>query len=207
VVNIAFPAITREFPHTAAPTLTWVVSGYAVAFAALLTPAGRFADTLGRRRVFLWALAGFALTSLLCALAPDPGWLIAGRFLQGAAASLMIPAGLGLVLTVTAPERIGVAVAAWTAAGGFAATVGPAVGGALVDWFGWRAVFVINVPITAILIGIGLVIRATDTHRAPAGPAAAPGEGDGGPVASSGGLPDVLGTLAVAGGSVRSWRR
>ncbi|MGW4246475.1 MFS transporter, partial [Nocardia sp. NPDC004722] len=97
VVNIAFPAITREFPATAPTTLTWIVSGYAVAFAALLTPAGQLADALGRGRVFLTALAGFALTSLLCALAPGADWLIAGRFLQGATAAFLIPAGLGLV--------------------------------------------------------------------------------------------------------------
>ncbi|MEC3917322.1 MFS transporter [Nocardia sp. CDC160] len=178
VVNIAFPAITRDYPGTAATTLTWVVSGYAVAFAALLTPAGQLADALGRGRVFLTALGGFALTSLLCALAPGADWLIAGRFLQGATAAFLIPAGLGLVLSVTAPERLGVAMAAWTAAGGFAATVGPAVGGALVDWFGWRSVFVINVPIAALLILAGLRLARGDRRH-------------------SHGLPDLLGTLAT----------
>ncbi|MGW5226139.1 MFS transporter [Nocardia niigatensis] len=178
VVNIAFPAITRDYPGTAPTTLTWVVSGYAVAFAALLTPAGQLADALGRGRVFLTALAGFALTSLLCALAPGAGWLIAGRFLQGATAAFLIPAGLGLVLSITPPARIGVAMAAWTAAGGFAATVGPAVGGALVDWFGWRSVFVINVPIAALLIATGLRLARGDQRH---------GQG----------LPDPLGTLAT----------
>lgn len=166
VVNIAFPAIARDFTATPATTLTWVVSGYAVAFAALLTPAGRFADVLGRRRVFLYALGAFAVTSLLCAFAPAAGWLIGGRFLQGAAASLMIPAGLGLVLSATEPKRVGVAVAAWTAAGGFAAAVGPAIGGVLVEWFGWRSVFIINVPIAAVLIAFGLTITTADTRRA-----------------------------------------
>ncbi|GAB2538204.1 MFS transporter [Nocardia heshunensis] len=178
VVNIAFPAITRDFPATAPTTLTWIVSGYAVAFAALLTPAGQLADALGRGRVFLSALAGFALTSLLCALAPGADWLIAGRFLQGATAAFLIPAGLGLVLSVTPPQRIGVAMAAWTAAGGFAATVGPAVGGALVDWFGWRSVFVINVPIAAALIAAGLRMIRGDQRQLH-------------------GLPDLLGTAAT----------
>ncbi|MCX4093918.1 MFS transporter [Nocardia sp. alder85J] len=178
VVNIAFPAITRDYPHTAATTLTWVVSGYAVAFAALLTPAGQLADALGRGRVFLSALGGFALTSLLCALAPDANWLIAARFVQGGAAAFLIPAGLGLVLSVTPPERIGAAMAAWTAAGGFAATVGPAVGGALVDWFGWRSVFVVNVPIAALLLLAGLRLATGDQRH-----------GDG--------LPDLAGTVAT----------
>ncbi|MEV6067248.1 MFS transporter [Nocardia sp. NPDC052001] len=178
VVNIAFPAIGRDYPGTAPATLTWVVSGYAVAFAALLTPAGRLADSLGRGRVFLGALAGFALTSLLCALAPGAEWLITGRFLQGATAAFLIPAGLGLVLSATPPARIGMAMAAWTAAGGFAATVGPAVGGALVDWFGWRSVFVINVPIALALIAFGLTLTTNEErHRD--------------------GLPDLLGTAAT----------
>ncbi|MFF0633194.1 MFS transporter [Nocardia sp. NPDC004151] len=178
VVNIAFPEITRDYPDTAAGTLTWVVSGYAVAFAALLTPAGQLADTLGRGRVFLTALAGFALTSLLCALAPGAEWLIAGRFLQGGTAAFLIPAGLALVLSSSPPERVGMAMAAWTAAGGFAATVGPAVGGALVDWFGWRSVFVINVPIAAALVAAGWRL-ARGEHRQPHG------------------LPDLLGAVAT----------
>lgn len=179
IVNIAFPAIGRDYPETAAATLTWVVSGYAVAFAALLTPAGRLADALGRGRVFLYALAGFALTSLLCAFAPTAEWLITARFLQGATAAFLIPAGLGLVLTVTPPARIGVAMAAWTAAGGFAATVGPAAGGALVEWFGWRSVFVVNVPIAALLIVMGLSLATNEKRH-------------------SDGLPDLLGTAATA---------
>src|SRR5690606_2440193 len=71
VVNIAFPSLARDFPATATTTLTWVVSGYAVTFAALLTAAGRLADALGRRALLLAALTGFGVTSLLCALAPD----------------------------------------------------------------------------------------------------------------------------------------
>ncbi|MGV9331246.1 MFS transporter [Nocardia sp. NPDC003726] len=135
VVNIAFPSIARDYPGTATATLTWVVSGYAVAFAALLTPAGRLADALGRRRLFLGALAGFAVTSLLCALAPTAGWLIAGRVLQGGTAALMVPSALGLVLAATPREKMGAAIGAWSAAGGFAAVVGPALGGALVEGF------------------------------------------------------------------------
>lgn len=180
VVNIAFPSIARDYPGTAATTLTWVVSGYAVAFAALLTPAGRFADVLGRRRLFLGALAGFALTSLLCGLAPSAGWLIAGRLLQGGTAALMVPSALGLVLAATPREKIGAAIGAWSAAGGFAAVVGPALGGALVDGFSWRAVFVLNVPVAVVLIAATARIPASGDR--PHGSA----------------LPDPLGTLAIA---------
>ncbi|MFI6954229.1 MFS transporter [Nocardia sp. NPDC050408] len=182
VVNIAFPSIARDFPGTATTTLTWVVSGYAIAFAALLTPAGRFADTIGRRRLFLIALVGFAVTSLLCGLAPTAGWLIAGRLLQGATAALMVPSALGLVLTVTPREKIGAAIGAWSAAGGFAAVVGPAIGGALVETFGWRAVFVINIPVAIALIVPGLRVPVPDTRQ--------PGSA----------LPDPVGTIAIAMG-------
>lgn len=179
VVNIAFPSLARDYPSTPVTTLTWVVSGYAVTFAALLTPAGRLADALGRRQLFLAALAGFALTSLLCSLAPNAPMLIAGRLLQGATAAVMLPAALGLVLAVTPRERIGAAIGAWSAAGGFAAVVGPAVGGALVEMFGWRSIFVINVPIAVLLVVPALRLPVPETGR-------------------TGALPDPVGTVAVA---------
>ncbi|MGS2809659.1 MFS transporter [Nocardia sp. MW-W600-9] len=180
VVNIAFPTIATTYPGTATSTLTWIVSGYAIAFAALLTPAGRLADVLGRRRMFALALAGFAVTSLLCGLAPSAGWLIAGRVLQGMTAAFMVPAALALVLAATPREKIGSAIAVWTAAGGFAAVVGPAIGGALVESLGWRAVFLVNVPIALALIVPGLRLPSADDARRDAA------------------LPDPLGTLAVA---------
>ncbi|MFB7878479.1 MFS transporter [Nocardia sp. NPDC056064] len=179
VVNIAFPSIATSYPGTATSTLTWIVSGYAVAFAALLTPAGRLADVLGRRRLFALALAGFALTSLLCGLAPGAGWLIAGRVLQGMTAAFMVPAALALVLAATPRDKIGSAIAVWTAAGGFAAVVGPAVGGVLVESLGWRAVFLVNVPVALALIVPGLRLPGEDERRTSA-------------------LPDPVGTLAVA---------
>ncbi|NUS93737.1 MAG: MFS transporter, partial [Nocardia sp.] len=179
VVNIAFPSLARDHPGTSTTTLTWVVSGYAVAFAALLTPGGRIADAMGRRPVFLAALLGFALTSLLCGLAPNAGWLVAGRVAQGATAALMVPAALGALLGVTPRERIGGAIAVWSAAGGFAAVVGPAIGGALVEAFGWRSVFVINVPIALGLAGIAFRMPAPDHGR-------------------TGALPDPVGTAMIA---------
>ncbi len=179
VVNIAFPTIAADYAPTTTSTLTWVVSGYAIAFAAFLTPAGRFADAIGRRVTFIAALAVFAAASLLCALAPSIVWLIVGRIAQGVAAALMIPAGLGLLLSLTAPTRVSRAIAAWTATGGFAAAVGPAIGGALVDGFSWRAAFFLNIPVCLVLVGLALLV---------------PSEGR----PSSKGLPDGLGTFATA---------
>ncbi|KAF0845813.1 MFS transporter [Nocardia caishijiensis] len=179
VVNIAFPTIATSYPGTPTNTLTWIVSGYAIAFAALLTPAGRLADSLGRRRLFALSLAGFAVTSVLCGLAPGAGWLIAGRLLQGLTAAFMVPSALALVLVATPREKIGAAIAAWTAAGGFAAVVGPAIGGALVETLGWRAVFLVNVPVAVALIVPALRLPIDEPHGDSA-------------------LPDPLGIIAIA---------
>jgi EmrB/QacA subfamily drug resistance transporter len=180
VVNIAFPDILKDFSQSSISALTWIVSGYAVMFAALLTPAGRVADSLGRRKVFLTSLALFTLASLACAVAPSVGWLIGARFVQGAAAAGMIPAALGLILATTARERIPTAVAAWSAAAGFSAVVGPAVGGLLLQVFSWRSVFYINLPFGAVLLFAGLSVLP----RQEAGP--------------RGRLPDPIGAGALA---------
>ncbi|MFL5884985.1 MAG: MFS transporter, partial [Thermoleophilaceae bacterium] len=153
VVNIAFPSLQRHFPHATLSELSWVVTGYAVVFAALLTPAGRVADIVGRKRVFLSGVAGFALASLASATAPSVPVLIAARAIQGGAAAVTIPAALGLVLATTAPERRTMAIGMWGAAASISAIVGPTLGGLLVEAWDWRAVFLINVP-----IGIATVI-------------------------------------------------
>lgn len=180
VVNIAFPSILKHFSGTSIDTLTWIVSGYAVMFAAMLTPAGRLADTLGRRKVFLASLLGFTLFSLLCGAAPTVGWLIVARFFQGGLAAGMIPAALGLILSTTPRERIPKAIGAWSAAAGFSAVIGPALGGLLVDAFGWRSVFVINGPIGLLLLF--LAMRALPRHLPATGTK----------------LPDMVGTIALA---------
>ena len=155
VVNVAFPDLGESFAGTPIADLSWVVSAYAVVFAALLTPAGRLADVLGRRRLFVIGVAGFTVASAASAVAPSVAVLVAARAVQGAAAALMIPAALGLVLGFTPPERRVAAVGVWAASGSLAAAAGPALGGVLVDLFGWRSVFAVNLP-----IGLGLAIAA-----------------------------------------------
>lgn len=179
VVNIAFPDILKSFEHTSLNTVTWVVSGYAVMFAALLAPAGRIADSIGRRTVLLWSLGVFTIASFVCGVAPSIGWLIAGRFLQGAAAGGMIPAALGLILSTTPRERIPRAVATWSAASGFSAVIGPSVGGVLLRVLDWRWVYFVNLPIGVVLLLGGLAVL--------------PGHVRG----SGGRLPDSVGSVAL----------
>jgi EmrB/QacA subfamily drug resistance transporter len=181
VVNVAFPDLRADFAGTALGDLSWVVSIYAVLFAALLTPAGRLADVVGRRRLFIAGLFGFTVASGLSAVAPDVALLVAARALQGAGAAAMIPAALGLVLVAAPPERRAAAVGLWGAAASLAAAAGPSLGGVLVDTWGWRAVFVINLPI-GILLGWAAV-RALPLDR---------------PMQQR--LPDAVGTLLVAAG-------
>jgi EmrB/QacA subfamily drug resistance transporter len=184
VVNIAFPEILKAFPHTTINTVSWIVSGYAAMFAAFVAPVGRIADSIGRRTVFLWSLAMFTIASLVCGLAPSIGWLIAARFVQGAAAGGMVPTGLGLILSTTPRERVPRAVGTWSAAAGFSAVIGPAVGGLLVHAFGWRSVFFVNLPFAAAMLMAGLTVLPRHVR----------GSGDR--------LPDPIGSVALALGVV-----
>jgi EmrB/QacA subfamily drug resistance transporter len=155
VVNLAIPALGRAYPGTSVSSLSWVITAYATVFAALLAPAGRLADVIGRRALFRAGVGGFALMSAACAAAPNVPVLLAARALQGAAAAAMIPASLAIVLTDTPVERRMASIGLWSAAGAFAAAVGPSIGGVLVHVFGWRSLFVINVP-----TGVALAVFA-----------------------------------------------
>src|SRR5258705_8811742 len=104
IVNIAFPAIGKHFGGASLASLSWVLSGYAIVFAALLVPAGRWADAFGRKRAFLLGLAIFVLASAACAAAPSVGALIAARLVQAAGGALMLPTSLGLMLPEFEPE-------------------------------------------------------------------------------------------------------
>jgi EmrB/QacA subfamily drug resistance transporter len=181
IVNIAFPAITRSFGSASLADLSWVFGAYNIVFAALLIPAGRIADLVGRRRIFLLGLTLFALASAACAAAPTAALLVAARVLQAVAAALLVPTALALLLPAFPPERRGAAVGTWGAMGGIAAATGPALGGLLVDSFGWRAVFLVNVPVVAVTLVAGLRVLAESR-----GPRS--------------GLPDPLSVLLLGGG-------
>lgn len=152
IVNIAFPNIQVSFPGVSRSWLSWVLNGYNIVFAALLVPAGRIADMLGRRRMFALGVATFAAASLLCAVAQSAGMLVGARALQALGAALLVPTSLGLLLDEYAMEERIKAIAILGAVAALAATLGPTVGGLLVNAFDWRAVFVVNLPVCAAIV-------------------------------------------------------
>ncbi|WP_396446096.1 MFS transporter [Actinomadura sp.] len=180
VANLAVPDLHADFPGSPLSRLTWVITLYAVPFAALLAPAGRLADLVGRRALYLCGAGLFTLASLACALAPNVPVLLAMRGVQGAAAAALIPASLALLLHDTPAERRASAIGLWSAAGAFAAAIGPGVGGVLVDQFGWRSLFAINLP-----VGLAMLLGGLRLPRAAGG---------------AGRLPDLAGTVLLGAG-------
>src|SRR5580704_15134507 len=154
IVNVALPQISVDLHEPSLGTLSWVLNGYAIIYAALLVLAGRLADQHNRKTGFLLGVTIFTLGSAACGTAASVPMLIAFRLVQAAGAALLTPTSLGLVLASYPAERRGAAVRAWTAAGGMAAALGPVIGGLLVA-ASWRWVFLVNVPIglAALLIG------------------------------------------------------
>lgn len=180
VANLAVADVRGDFAGASVGGATWIITVYAVTFAALLAPAGRLADIVGRRTLMLAGVGAFTAMSLACTVAPSLGLLLAARALQGAAAAAMIPASLALVLADLPPARRTAAIGAWSAAGALAAAAGPALGGVLVDSFGWRSLFLVNVP-----VGLAIAVGATRIPRATAG---------------GGRLPDVAGVVLLGVG-------
>jgi EmrB/QacA subfamily drug resistance transporter len=163
IVNLAFPYIGRQYPGTSLSFLSWVLNGYTIVFAAVLVPAGRFADRIGRRKLFVGGLITFSLGSLLCGLAPGVAVLIAARVVQAAGAGLMVPASLSLLLAAVPAQARARAIGTWSAVGALGAALGPVIGGSLVQ-FSWRWVFWINLPIglAAVLLAARVVPESKD---------------------------------------------
>ncbi len=170
IVNIAFPNLRADFATTSLPVLSWVINGYGVVFAAALIPAGRLADRIGRRRLFLAGIVVFLLASALCGLAPNPAVLIAARVLQGLGAAAIVPTSLALLLPEFPLAQRATATAIWGATGAVAAATGPALGGVLVGWVDWRLVFFVNVPIgiAALVPARRLLTESRDPQGSPA---------------------------------------
>jgi MFS transporter, DHA2 family, methylenomycin A resistance protein len=149
--------------HTTVTNLQWAVNGYNIVFAALLLTCGALADRRGGKRAFGSGTAIFAAGSLICGLAPAFPVLLSGRVIQGLGAALLMPASLALIAhAYPGPAERTRAVAAWAACAGAGFATGPVLGGVLVDEVGWRAIFLVNLPVGAIALFL-LARRATET--------------------------------------------
>ena len=157
VVNIALPALQHDFAPATLSDVSWILDVYAIVLAALLLPAGRAADSIGRRECFLAGLAVFGVASLGCAVAPDLPALIAFRALQAAGAAVLMPTSLGLALSVFPSHQRGTAVGVWAGVGAVAAGSGPVLGGLLIE-SSWRWIFLINVPVILATLAAGVAI-------------------------------------------------
>jgi EmrB/QacA subfamily drug resistance transporter len=175
IVNIALPSMERDF-GVATSVVQWVVTGYAIAFSGLLILGGRAADMLGRRRIFIVGLLVFSLASLAGGLAGDPVLLVASRIVQGAGAALVAPAALSLITTSFPPgPRRTRAIGLYGSMASVGFVAGQVLGGVLVEWTSWRAVFLVNVPVglaAAFLAPRLIAVPAVEAARRAAVPGA-----------------------------------
>jgi EmrB/QacA subfamily drug resistance transporter len=174
IVNVALPSIEREL-RMPADAVQWIVTGYAISFGGLLILGGRAADLLGRRRMFVAGLVAFSLASLAGGLAQDPVLLVAARVVQGAGAAIVAPAALSLITTgfPEGPERTR-AIGLYGAVSSVGFVSGQVLGGVLVEFTSWRAVFLVNVPVGLIAAALSpYVLGAAKTGGAKTGAAAA----------------------------------
>jgi EmrB/QacA subfamily drug resistance transporter len=146
VVNVALPAVRSDL-DTGLAEQQWIVEAYLLTLGSLILVGGSLGDILGRRRVFVWGLAGFGVTSALCAVAPEAVLLIVARALQGVAGALLVPSSLALITATFPGDERGAAIGSWTAWTGMAFVIGPLGGGALIELVSWRWIFAINVPL------------------------------------------------------------
>lgn len=152
IVNVALPAIGEGF-GVGTVGLEWIVNAYTLVLASLLISSGALADRFGRRRIFQIGLVVFGVASIVCALAPSVGVLIAARIAQGVGGSMLSPVALAIVVNVmTDPKERAKAIGVWAAVFGLSMAAGPIVGGVLIESFGWRSVFWINVPVIAVVL-------------------------------------------------------
>ncbi len=155
VVNIALPTIGRELDADLT-SLQWTINAYTLTLAAFLLLAGSLGDHFGRRRLFCIGTVWFATASVLCGLAPNVELLIAARALQGVGAALLAPGSLAIMEASFRREDRGTAVGAWSGLGGVAGALGPFVGGYLIEAVSWRLIFLINLPLAAVVVWVAL---------------------------------------------------
>jgi len=166
VVNVGLPAIGRSL-HGDAAQLQWAVNAYLLPLSALLLLGGALGDRFGRRRILVAGVAAFALGSAACAAAPNLEALIVARAFQGLAAALVLPSSLAVLGGAFEGAARSRAVGVWAAAAAIAGGVGPVLGGWLIDAVGWRAIFLINLPLAALAAGLALYAIAPGPRAAP----------------------------------------
>jgi EmrB/QacA subfamily drug resistance transporter len=164
VVNVALPAISEGLDAGLAGQ-QWVVEAYMLALVSLLLVGGSLGDQFGRRRMFVFGLVGFGVTSALCAIAPTVGFLVGARALQGVTGALLVPGSLAIVAATFEGAARGKAVGTWTAWTGIATVIGPAGGGALIGLTSWRAIFWVNLPLIAATVA--LTLHSVEESRDP----------------------------------------
>ncbi|MFP3588713.1 DHA2 family efflux MFS transporter permease subunit [Paraburkholderia sp. SIMBA_055] len=160
-----FQSIRSSFTYATPASLSWVLNAYTIVYAAMLIPAGGFADAHGRKQVFLVGVLIFVCASAACGVSPDIATLVGARVCQAIGAALLTPASLSLVLAAFPPSQRAMTVSMWGAVGGFAAAVGPSLGAYIAQTYSWRWAFFINVPVgaTSLLLGIRLLAPTAST--------------------------------------------
>ena len=179
VMSVAFDSLRRDFPGTELRVMGWVLSVYTIVFGALLVPAGRLADHLGRRKIFLWGLGIMSVSSTLAGLAPAVWVVILGRVGQGAAAACLVPSTLGLLLEAVPAEKRVTVTALYSVLASVGGIAGPTVGALLIRQSSWRAAFLIA-PVLAVLSWLAGIRSLPETKRVATGP-----------------LPDLVGAVLV----------
>ncbi|HEX7135158.1 MAG TPA: MFS transporter [Iamia sp.] len=154
VVNVALPTIGRDLEASFAG-LSWISNGYLVTLASLILVGGSVGDRLGRKRVYLAGAGAFALASLVCGLAPNVGLLVGARMLQGVAGAFLVPGSLALIQTSFHPDDRARAIGMWSGLAGITTAIGPFLGGWLVEAASWRWVFLLNIPLAAVVLVVG----------------------------------------------------
>lgn len=156
IVNIALPTMGRELDSSLAG-LQWIVNGYVLSLASLILVGGSLGDRVGRRRVYLVGVVWFAVASLACALAPTTTWLVLGRIAQGVGGALISPGSLAIIQSSFAEEDRAVSIGTWAGVSGIAVAIGPFVGGWVLDHLSWPWIFLVNLPLCALVVALAVV--------------------------------------------------
>jgi EmrB/QacA subfamily drug resistance transporter len=162
VVNVALPAIQKDL-HSSISGLEWTVNAYTLSFAVLLVTGGRLGDIFGRRRMFLFGVVVFGLSSAFIGLSQSEAWLVAGRAAQGVGAAFMMPATLSIITNAFPAHERGKAIGTWAGVSALALAIGPVVGGFLVESVSWQSIFFLNVPVA--ILAVVVTLAATRESR------------------------------------------